>query len=107
MWVFPDTSVLDYGYADMDTLFLLGPYVLIFLVPAITMRSFAEEKKAGTIELLLTKPVDDWDIIMGKFLANFSWSCLPWYRPCCIIFRFQRWEIHLATLILRVLSDPI
>jgi ABC-2 type transport system permease protein len=72
MWVFPDTSVLDYGYADMDTLFLLGPYVFIFLVPAITMRSFAEEKKAGTIELLLTKPVSDWDIILGKFLANFA-----------------------------------
>jgi ABC-2 type transport system permease protein len=72
MWVFPDTAVLDYGYADMDTLFLLGPYVFIFLVPAITMRSFAEEKKAGTIELLLTKPVSDWDIILGKFLANFS-----------------------------------
>jgi len=72
VWVFPDTSVLDYGYADMDTLFQLGPYVFIFLVPAITMRSFAEEKKAGTIELLLTKPVSDWDIILGKFFANFS-----------------------------------
>jgi ABC-2 type transport system permease protein len=71
MWVFPDTAVLDYGYADMDTLFLIGPYIFIFLVPAITMRSFAEEKKAGTIELLLTKPVSDWDIILGKFLANF------------------------------------
>ncbi|HEX6224565.1 MAG TPA: gliding motility-associated ABC transporter permease subunit GldF [Chryseolinea sp.] len=71
MWIFPETSVLDYGYADMDTLFLLGPYVFIFLVPAITMRTFAEEKKSGTIELLLTKPLSDWDIIMGKFLANF------------------------------------
>lgn len=71
MWVFPDTSVLDYGYADMDTLFLMGPYVFIFLVPAITMRTFAEEKKAGTIELLLTKPVSDWEIILGKFFANF------------------------------------
>jgi ABC-2 type transport system permease protein len=71
MWVFPDTAVLDYGYADMDTVFLMGPYVFIFLVPAITMRSFAEEKKAGTIELLLTKPVNDWDIVLGKFLANF------------------------------------
>jgi ABC-2 type transport system permease protein len=70
-WVFPDTAVLDYGYADMDTLFLLSPYVFIFLVPAITMRSFAEEKKSGTMELLLTKPVSDWDIILGKFLANF------------------------------------
>ncbi len=71
MWVFPDTAVLDYGYADMDTLFLLGPYVFIFLVPAITMRSFAEEKKSGTMELLLTKPLSDWEIILGKFLANF------------------------------------
>src|SRR5688572_24468758 len=71
MWVFPDTSVLDYGYADMDTLFLLAPYVFIFLVPAITMRSFSEEKKSGTIELLITKPLSDWDIIAGKFLANF------------------------------------
>lgn len=71
MWVFPETSVLDYGYADMDTLFSLGPYVFIFLVPAITMRSFAEEKKAGTIELLVTKPLSDWDIILGKFFACF------------------------------------
>jgi len=71
MWVFPDTSVMAYGYADMDTLFSLGPYVFIFLVPAITMRSFAEEKKAGTMELLFTKPLSDWDIILGKFLASF------------------------------------
>lgn len=69
MWVFPETSVLEYGYADMDTLFSLGPYVLIFLVPAITMRSFAEEKKAGTMELLFTKPLTDWEIIFGKFFA--------------------------------------
>jgi ABC-2 type transport system permease protein len=71
MWVFPETAVLDYGFADMDTLFSLGPYVFIFLIPAITMRSFAEEKKAGTMELLLTKPLTDWDIILGKFLASF------------------------------------
>lgn len=71
MWVFPETSVLEYGYADMGTLFSLGPYVFIFLIPAITMRSFAEEKKSGTIELLLTKPLTDWDIILGKFFASF------------------------------------
>lgn len=71
MWVFPETSVMDYGYADMETLFSLGPYVFIFLIPAITMRSFAEEAKAGTLELLLTKPLSDWDIILGKFLACF------------------------------------
>ena len=72
MWVFPDTAVLDYGYADLDTLFWLGPYVFIFLVPAITMKSFAEEKKLGTLELLLTKPLTDWQIIMGKWLASFA-----------------------------------
>lgn len=71
MWVFPETSVLDYGYADMYTLFSLGPYVFIFLIPAITMRSFAEERKAGTMELLLTRPLSDMDIIVGKYLACF------------------------------------
>lgn len=71
MWVFPETSVLEYGFADMDTLFSMGPYVLIFLVPAITMKSFAEEKKLGTLELLFTKPLSDWDIVIGKFLAAF------------------------------------
>lgn len=71
VWVFPETSVLDYGYADLDTLFSFGPYVFIFLVPAITMRSFSEEKKGGTLELLFTKPLTDWDIIGGKFFASF------------------------------------
>ncbi len=72
MWVFPETSVLDYGYADMFTLFSLGPYVFIFLIPAITMRSFSEEKKAGTMELLFTKPLSEWDIILGKYFACFA-----------------------------------
>lgn len=70
MWVFPETSVLEYGYADMETLFALGPYVFMFLIPAITMRMFAEEKKAGTLELLLTKPLTDWQIILGKYLSG-------------------------------------
>lgn len=72
VWVFPETSVLEYGYADLDTLFSMGPYVFIFLIPAITMKSFAEEKKLGTLELLLTKPITDLEIILGKFLAAFA-----------------------------------
>jgi ABC-2 type transport system permease protein len=72
VWVFKETSVLDYGFADMDTLFAMGPYVFIFLIPAITMKSFAEEKKLGTMELLLTKPLSDWDIVLGKFFASFA-----------------------------------
>lgn len=71
MWVFPETSVLEYGYADMETLFSLGPYVFMFLIPAITMRMFAEEKRAGTMELLLTKPLTDWEIILGKYFSGF------------------------------------
>jgi ABC-2 type transport system permease protein len=70
MWVFPETNVLDYGFADMNVLFSLGPYVMMFLIPAITMKMFAEERKAGTIELLLTRPVSDWDIVIGKYSAS-------------------------------------
>ncbi len=70
MWVFPETSVLDYGFADLDTLFSMAPYVFIFLIPAITMKSFAEEKKMGTLELLLTKPLSDWNVVLGKFFAT-------------------------------------
>ncbi|MBC6611203.1 gliding motility-associated ABC transporter permease subunit GldF [Hymenobacter sp. BT507] len=69
VWVFPDSSVLDYGYADLQTLFNTAPWIFLFLIPAITMRTFAEEKKAGTIELLLTRPLTDGQIIGGKYLA--------------------------------------
>ncbi|MES2730315.1 MAG: gliding motility-associated ABC transporter permease subunit GldF [Bacteroidota bacterium] len=72
VWVFPDSNVLDYGFADLSTLFSLSPYIFLFLIPAITMRTFAEEKKAGTIELLLTKPLTDWDIILGKYLSSLT-----------------------------------
>lgn len=71
MWVFPESNVLDYGYSSMDSLFSFSPYVLMFLVPAITMKSFAEEKKNGTIELLYTLPLREIDIVLGKFLAGF------------------------------------
>lgn len=71
-WFFPETSVLNYGYADMETLFSMGPFVYMFLIPAITMRMLAEEKKSGTIELLLTRPLTDTQIIIGKYLAAFT-----------------------------------
>ncbi|KAA6440605.1 gliding motility-associated ABC transporter permease subunit GldF [Dyadobacter flavalbus] len=70
VWVFPDSSILDYGYADLGSFFQLAPYVLLFLIPAITMRSLAEESRNGTLELLLTKPLQNRDLILGKFLAN-------------------------------------
>jgi len=70
LWVFPDTSLLENGYADMGAFFNLTPYVMLFLVPAITMRSIADEVRTGTLEWLLTKPVSRWRIVGGKFLAS-------------------------------------
>lgn len=70
MWVFPETNVLDYGFADMETLFSFSPYVFLFLIPAVTMKLFAEEKKTGTLELLFTQPVTDFQIILAKYLAG-------------------------------------
>ncbi len=69
MWVFPDTSLLNYNYASLDQLFDLAPIIFMFLIPALTMRSFAEENQTGTIELLTTKPLSDFAIIFGKYLA--------------------------------------
>lgn len=68
-WIFPQTSVLNHGYAGLDTLFFIAPFVYLFLIPAITMRTFAEEKQRGTIELLFTRPLTDYQIIIGKYLA--------------------------------------
>ncbi|WP_020532756.1 gliding motility-associated ABC transporter permease subunit GldF [Flexithrix dorotheae] len=70
-WVFPQSNILDYGFANLDPLFNMAPYVFLFLIPAITMRTFAEETKSGTMELLLTRPLTDLQIVLGKFLASF------------------------------------
>jgi ABC-2 type transport system permease protein len=72
MFVFPDTSLLNYGFATMDQLFEMAPNIFVFLIPAITMRSFAEERQTGTIELLLTRPIADWQVVLGKFLASLA-----------------------------------
>ena len=69
LFVFPDTSLLEYPYASLAQFFELAPGIFLFLIPAITMRSFAEEWQAGTFELLATKPLTDLDIILGKFFA--------------------------------------
>lgn len=72
MWVFQgsDFNILENGYANIDSLFVLAPWVFMFLVPAITMRSFAEERKSGTIESLMTQPISDTGIIFAKYLAG-------------------------------------
>lgn len=72
LWVFKgDFNIMDYGFAGMDGLFVIGPFLYLFLIPAITMRMFAEEKRNGTMELLLTKPLSEMTLIWAKFLAGF------------------------------------
>lgn len=68
-WIFPDTNIFDGGYAVLDTFFIWAPWVFLFLIPAITMRSFAEEKNSGTIEFLVTRPLTDMQIILGKYFS--------------------------------------
>lgn len=72
LWFFKgDFNIIDNGFADLSTFFLLSPWILIFLIPAVTMRSFADEKKQGTLELLLTKPVSKLQIVLGKYFGAF------------------------------------
>jgi len=71
IWVFPGSmNVFDSGYSTLETLFIIAPWVFLFLVPAITMKTFAEEKRSGTIELILTRPISDLRLVLGKYLAS-------------------------------------
>jgi len=70
LFVFPDSNLFDSGYATLDTFFEIAPWVLLLLIPAITMRSFSEEFKGGTFEILQTKPLTHVQIILGKYLAS-------------------------------------
>lgn len=71
VWVFNgEFNVLNSGYNDLAPFFTLAPWILIFLIPAVCMRSFSDEKKQGTLELLLTKPVSLWEITLGKFFGS-------------------------------------
>ncbi len=77
LWVLPnDFNIIDYGYASLDGLFILAPFVFLFLIPAVSMRSFADEKKSGTEELLFTRPLSISQIILAKYLASLSLAIL-------------------------------
>lgn len=72
LWLFKgDNNILDYGFADLSSFFMMAPWILIFLIPAVTMRSFSDEKKQGTLELLLTKPISLLSIVLGKYFGAF------------------------------------
>ena len=71
LWIFDgDYNILNSGFADLSPFFTISPWILIFLIPAVTMRSFSDEMKQGTLELLLTKPLSIWQIVNGKFFGS-------------------------------------
>ena len=75
LWLFPGGwNILDSGMASLDPFFAMAPWVLMFLIPAITMRSFAEEHRAGTLELLLTRPLTEGQVVTAKFLGAWAVS---------------------------------
>jgi ABC-2 type transport system permease protein len=96
LWVLPlDFNILDFGYANLDSLFMLTPFVFLFLIPAITMRMFSDEKKSGTIETLLTQPLTDTQIILAKYFAGLSlviFSLLP-----TLIYFFSVYQLGFPT----------
>ena len=99
LWVFQsDFNILSYGYANLDGLFILAPWVFLFLVPAVTMRSFAEENRTGTIEMLLTKPLSDWQIILAKFLAGVALVLLSLLPTAVYYFSVYRLGLPVGNL---------
>ncbi len=91
MWVIPgQTNVLDAGYSNLDTFFVLSPWVFMFLIPAITMRLFTDEIKSGTIELLMTRPVSDFAVVMAKYLGALSIAIIA-LIPTFIYFASVYW----------------
>jgi ABC-2 type transport system permease protein len=73
LWVFQGPfNITETGFADLAPFFQIAPWIFIFLIPAITMRSFSEEQKVGTLELLLTKPISKLQLTLGKFLGAFA-----------------------------------
>lgn len=80
-----ELNILDKGYATIDTLFMISPWVFLFLIPAITMLMFAEEKKTGTFELLLTRPLNDLQIVIAKYFATLTLAVFS-LAPCLVYF---------------------
>lgn len=104
LWVFPtEYNVLNFGYANLDSFFLITPIVFLFLIPAISMRLFAEEKKSGTIELLFTRPLSEIEIIAAKYLAGFSLILIALLPTIVYVFTVYRYSFPMANIDLGVI----
>lgn len=99
LWVLPtEYNIPDFGYASLESFFMLAPFVFLFLIPAISMRLFSEEKKTGTIELLFTRPLSDWQIIMAKYLAGLSLVCIAILPSLIYVFTVYWFSFPLGNL---------
>lgn len=91
LWLFKgEFNILDSGFADLSAFFLLAPWILIFLIPAVTMRSFSDEKKQGTLELLLTKPISNLQIVLGKYFGAFILIIIALIPTLLYVFTFNK-----------------
>ncbi len=93
LFVFPDTSILDFGYASLEKFFDLAPWVLLLLIPAISMRSFSDEFRSGTFEILQSRPLTYWQIVSGKYAASLFVILIALLPTWIYFFSVQ----HLAT----------
>lgn len=104
LWTLPDTSFFSFEYASMEPFFTITPWLMTFLIPAITMRSFADEYKGGTMEWLLTKPLRMTQIIGGKFWACFSLVVIALIPTVIYVFGINWLAIDRTTLDLGAIS---
>ena len=110
LWLFPGGwNILDSGMASLDPFFAMAPWVLMFLIPAVTMRSFAEEHRAGTLELLLTRPLTEGQVVLAKFLGAWAVSLaalIPTFAFVLVVgmlvlrrlMLLKEWECHVRSL---------
>lgn len=99
LWVFEgEFNILDMGFASMNPFFKIAPWIFIFLIPAICMRSFSEEKKQGTFEVLLTKPLTEWKLILGKYFGNLFVVMLALLPTLLYVFTLKKLEKPLQQL---------
>ncbi|MCM4154059.1 gliding motility-associated ABC transporter permease subunit GldF [Arenibacter sp. N53] len=99
LWVFKGPfNIFEYGFADLSNFFLLAPWVFLFLIPAITMKSFSEEKKLGTLELLLIKPISLWETVFGKFLGTFCLALIAILPTLLYVYTISQLGVTIGNL---------
>lgn len=91
LWVFKgDYNILDNGFADLNSFFDLAPWVFLFLIPAVTMRAFSDEKKMGTLELLVTKPLSLKNIVLAKYFGAVILICIALIPTLLYVFTISK-----------------